>query len=65
MQQQQYWPGTRIPKSRGNAFDWQGERSKIFQTVSWKAMQAAAVSAEKSRGKSAAFTIYSKAKAAK
>ena len=65
MQQQQFWPGTRIPKSRGNAFDWRGKSSEICQTLSWKNAQAAAVSAEKSRGKSLAFTIYSKAKASK
>lgn len=24
-----YWPGTKIIKSQGNAFDWQGGESKI------------------------------------
>ena len=62
---QQYWPGTRVPKSRNNAFDWRGKPSEVFQTISWKTAQAAAVSAEKAKGKTVAFTIYSKARAAK
>ncbi len=26
-----YWPGTNIVKSRGNAFDWRGEKSELVK----------------------------------
>lgn len=29
MTTQNYWPGTNIPKSHGNAFDWKGKQSVI------------------------------------
>lgn len=32
-----YWPGTNIPKSSGNAFtDWKDGRPSIFNTKNWK-----------------------------
>ena len=62
---QQYWPGTNVPKSRGNAFDWKGNRSQIFQSRSFKNAQAAAKAAEGVTEKARSFTIHTRAKAAK
>lgn len=62
---QEYWPGTRIPKSRGNAFDWKGGYSQIFASRSFKNAQAAAKAAEGVTEKARSFTIYTRAKAAK
>lgn len=29
MSSSNFWPGTNIPKSRGNAFDWRGRRPSL------------------------------------
>ena len=56
-----YWPGTKIVKSRGNAFDWQGKCSEIVSDPKIRMSNAtkkqmATVAHKKS------FTIYSKAR---
>lgn len=58
-----YWPGTKIVKSQGNAFDWRGRTSIVTQDKNLKATnnakaQAAGVSVESKKS----FTIYSKAR---
>jgi hypothetical protein len=58
-----YWPGTKIVKSRGNAFDWQSDpRSEIVNNQSFV---ASARAKRNSRGSGTdprkQFTIYSKA----
>ena len=61
-----YWPGTNIPKSTGNAFDWRGKGSAIASTQQFKQSQLATKQmAGKGSEKSRQFTIYSKARAAK
>jgi hypothetical protein len=58
-----YWPDTKIPKSRGNAFDWRHEPSQILSKKDWKSAETAQLQTR--TGKTKAFTIYSKAKAIK
>lgn len=57
-----YWPGTNIPKSTGNAFDWRGKVSQIASSHSFRQSQAAT---KQMQGKGKNFTIYSRAKASK
>lgn len=59
-----YWPGTKIPKSHGNAFDWKSGKSKITQQLDFKS----ANNAQKymmNQSESRYFTTYSKAKPSK
>jgi hypothetical protein len=60
-----YWPGTKIVKSRGNAFDWQSEPSS--QIANNKSFVASARAKRNSSGNGTdprkQFTIYSKAQA--
>lgn len=56
-----YWPGTKIVKSRGNAFDWKNKESSLLtdphlRAVNAVLLQKAALESKKS------FTIYSKAR---
>lgn len=56
-----YWPGTKIVKSQGNAFDWRNKDSCILsdphvRAVNTVLLQKAELKAKKS------FTIYSKAR---
>ena len=37
---QQYWPGSNIPKSTGNAFDWKNTAKGIFTGTELNALQA-------------------------
>lgn len=61
-----YWPGTKIIKSQGNAFDWRNMRSQITTTKSFKVSQNATVAnAVAGTDPKRSFTIYSKAKAMK
>lgn len=57
-----YWPGTKIIKSQGNAFDWRSYSSKITSTTEWKQSQ---ISSQRMAGtgtdKKKQFTIYSRA----
>lgn len=55
-----YWPGTKITKSRGNAFDWRNTTSKIAASKEFR--QSQALTAQMA-GKGKQFTIYSRAKA--
>lgn len=58
-----YWPGTNIVKSRGNAFDWRKGFSVVANDKSIRATNNAkkqAISAGPEPKQ--AFTIYSKAK---
>ena len=58
-----YWPGTKIPKSTGNAFDWRNAKSKIVTSKEFKMSQASSIQmAGKGEEKSRSFTIYSKAR---
>ena len=62
----QYWPGTNIKKSQGNAFDWRSTLSQITQTKEFKLSQHSTISnAGNGADKKRTFTIYSKAKASK
>lgn len=62
-----YWPGTKILKSRGNAFDWKnGEHSKLARDPQIRAsnnarLQMAGAASDPKR----TFTIYSKARQSK
>lgn len=58
-----YWPGTKIRKSTGNAFDWQNTASNITKTKEFKMSQASSIQmAGKGAEKGKSFTIYSKAR---
>ena len=57
-----YWPGTNIPKSKGNAFDWRRNVSQITNTKSFKNSQASTIHmAGTGTDPKKQFTIYSKA----
>jgi hypothetical protein len=56
-----YWPGTKIVKSRGNAFDWRQEPSAVLSSHDWKSSESARRQSVLHPGRS--FTVYSKAKA--
>jgi len=59
-----YWPGTKIPMSTGNAFtSWKERPSVVLSSHDWKSSESAR--RQVVQGKSKAFTIYSKAKASK
>lgn len=61
-----YWPGTKIIKSQGNAFNWQNYGSKIAATTEWKQSE---ISTQRMAGtgsdKKKQFTVYSKARPSK
>jgi hypothetical protein len=56
-QQIEYWPGTAIPKSKDNDFNWQTQPSQVLRQL------YPHVYKNDTRGKP--FTIYSKAQASK
>ena len=57
-----YWPGTKIPKSTGNAFDWRNATSNIATTKEFKLSQASTIQmAGKGTDPKRQFTIYSRA----
>jgi len=58
-----YWPGTEIPKSTRNAFNWKAEPSEVTSTKEFKASVAAKRNTQMQ--KSRQFTVYSKAQASK
>jgi hypothetical protein len=58
-----YWPGTDIPKSAENAFDWREKPSSFATTHDWKSAESARRKSVTSSKKP--FTTYSKAKASK
>lgn len=61
-----YWPGTTIIKSKGNAFNWQGSVSQIAAHKSFKQSQSSAlINAGNGTDVKKQFTIYSKAQAKK
>ena len=61
-----FWPGTKIPRSRGNAFDWRGKESIICSDKELKMSNLSKMNmAGKGAGTARSFTIYSKAKASK
>lgn len=61
-----YCPGTNIPKSKGNAFDWRNISSQIVTTKEFKMSQASKIQmAGKGTDPKLQFTIYSKAHASK
>jgi len=58
-----YWPGTKIRKSTGNAFDWRKTQSTITSSVHFRMSQAASVAmAGRGSDKSRQFTIKKAAK---
>ena len=59
-----YWPGTKIPKSQGNAFtEWKQGRSRITTSTEWRMSQASTIhNAGAGTDPKKQFTIYSKAK---
>ena len=59
-----YWPGTNIPKSQGNAFtEWKKGRSQITNSKQWKMSEASTLqNAGSGTAKNKQFTIYSKAR---
>lgn len=58
-----YWPGTKILKSTGNAFDWRNTTSNITKSKEFKLSQASSMNmAGKGSEKGKSFTIYSKAR---
>lgn len=58
-----YWPGTDIPKSKNNAFDWQKKPSEILSSHDWKSAESARRQTVTNPRRS--FTVFSKARAAK
>ena len=63
----EFWPGTNIPKSKGDAFDWRNTASIVMNDKEWRHgqfMQRIASQAVK-MNKTKSFTIYSKAKVSK
>lgn len=57
-----YWPGTNIPKSKGNAFDWRSATSNFTNTKEFKMSQASTIQmAGKGTEPKRQFTIYSRA----
>lgn len=61
-----YWPGTNIPKSKGNAFDWRSSVSQITNNKSFKNSQASTIlMAGTGTDPKKQFTIYSRAQAKK
>ena len=61
-----YWPGTKIPKSEGNAFTlWKnGKGSAITNSKEWRMSEASTKQmAGTGTDKRKQFTIYSRAKA--
>lgn len=58
-----YWPGTEIPKSANNAFNWRREPSEVTSTREFKASVAAKRNTQMQ--KSRQFTVYSKARPSK
>lgn len=57
-----YWPGTNIPKSKGNAFDWRNSVSKIATSKEFKMSQASTIQmAGKGSDPKKQFTVYSRA----
>jgi hypothetical protein len=54
-----YWPGTKIVKSQGNAFDWRAKTDAITDDKGWK---QAVLAKNKTTLKKSTFTIYSKAR---
>ncbi len=61
-----YWPGTKIQRSTGNAFDWRAGTSAITSTREFKQSQHSTLTnAGNSADKRKQFTIYTKARAAK
>lgn len=60
-----YWPGTKIVKSQGNAFDWRVKtKSAVTQDKDWKQSATGTRNAVRHGDvtKSTSFTVYSKAK---
>jgi len=55
-----YWPGTKIIKSRGNAFDWRQKSSEVLSSHEWKSSESARRQSALNPNRS--FTVYSKAK---
>jgi hypothetical protein len=55
-----YWPGTKIPKSRGNAFDWHGQESLVMRNTELTNINNSRKATTRSYD-SKPFTIYSKA----
>jgi hypothetical protein len=59
-----YWPGTKIPMSTGNAFtSWKEGPSVVLSSHDWKRAETTRQQIAKNPTRS--FTIYSKAKALK
>lgn len=60
-----YWPGTNIIKSHGNAFNWRNCKSEVLNDPIIKASNSAKKkSTQKTVEPKQSFTIYSKAKRA-
>ena len=59
-----YWPGTKIVKSRGNAFDWKNTNSNILNDPQLRAVNLLLKQKTELKSKKS-FTIYSKAGRAK
>lgn len=58
-----YWPGTKIVKSKGNAFDWRkGEDSIASAKEFTKSLKSTQANTGNGTNKRRVFTIYSKAK---
>lgn len=61
---EQFWPGTKIPKSQGNAFDWRGV-SLATSDKDWRTTQNLRTISKASTETVRSFTIYSKARKSK
>lgn len=59
-----YWPGTKIIKSQGNAFNWQGKGSMVISDPKIR-MSGATKKQMATTEHKKSFTIYSKARPAK
>lgn len=62
---QQFWAGSNIPKSSGNAFDWQGTAQGIFSKAELAAMQTYIKSKLGNTAVAATIPTYSKARASR
>ena len=57
-----YWPGTKIIKSKNNAFDWQSKKEALTSCFDWKQSVAGTYNASL---KKQSVTVYSRAKPSK
>jgi hypothetical protein len=62
----EYWPGTKIVKSKNNAFNWQSEKTALTDNKKWKQSIVGAFNASFNKSlKKSSVNVYSKAKSSK